>query len=121
MYKVNYDSVKNRINIYIKGRLSEEEMSCYVNAVLESIDMARTQFTVCADLIDCDLEFFTDGSKFKAIREHGMKKGVAKVAHALSHEALELHKITPITGVLYAFSDVKDAQKALDTAALDTE
>lgn len=114
MYRFSYSEEKNRIYIYVEGKLSQEDVQNYIDEMLTLIDGTKPGFTVLADSSKSDISFFEISTKFHVIRDYGNTKGFKNVATVLSEEAYNLHEINPFPGIKNTFRSLKEAADFLD-------
>ncbi|MBU5592257.1 hypothetical protein KQI89_10830 [Clostridium sp. MSJ-4] len=115
MYKISYSKEKNRIYIEISGKLSETDEQDYISEMLTCLNNVEPNFTVSANLQNCDISVLDKSSNFEVIRNYGKEKKLYKVAVILSVEAFNSNLSNPFKGLNNAFNNIKDAEHYLNS------
>lgn len=111
MYSLKIDKEKNRIYIFIKDKLENEEMAKYTQELLQLIDQTEYGFTVCADIRQADISILENSENFQPIRKYGEKKGLKAAIEIMNENQINVHSRHPVIGMKNVVTNEEEAEK----------
>lgn len=116
MYKVKYDSAKNRIYVTVEGALSLGEIPQYTKEFKAEVDNAKKGFTVCVDNTKAAINSPEVSEQLTVSRDYAVEKGLRNSAMVVNSATFKMQMKRMFKELGNVFETVADADKFLDTA-----
>ncbi len=116
MYKIEYNSAKNRIYVTVEGNLKLEEMPDYSQKFTAAVDSARPGFTVCVDNTNAAVNSPEVSAKLDLSKAYAAEHGMRNAAMVLSSVVFKMQMKRLFKELGNVFETVAAADAFLDTA-----
>lgn len=116
MYKITYNSLKNRIYVTVEGSLTIEEVPEYIKEFKAAVDKTKPGFTVCVDNTKAKLNTPEVAEKLIEARDYSIAKGLKNSAMVVDGVTFKMQMKRLFKELGNVFETLEEADKFLDTA-----